>query len=355
MDENIRVIAYGLGAMGSGMVRALSGKANMEIVGAVSGSGRNVGVDLGDAIDLGHKMGVPISANSARVWESLDADVVLHSTCTGIEQTLREAAPIMRSGKNVISIAEEVSFPVKSTESLFAELNKVACDSDVTILGTGINPGFMMDCLPASLSSIMLTVKSIKIRRVVNYGRYGQSVWDHIGVARDVAEFERALESGEVVLHFGLEQTVAGTAKAMGWELDNYTLERIPIISKIARPTTFGTVQPGQVGGFRQLATGWKCGEALVVQELIGLINPDEEEDDVALGNEYWLEGDPSVHFTLDGEFADQGGKGTIARAINAIPAVIAAKPGFVSVLDLPAAACLKDSSDPVQSDVARA
>jgi hypothetical protein len=336
-----RVIQYGLGAMGAGMLKMMAERRDFEIVTVVSGSGRNLGMDAGEAAGLGRKLGVVVRSAADGVFESVNADIVMHATCSTVEDTLRDVTPVLAAGKNVITIAEELLFPTARNQPLFDKLDTLAKKGGVTILGTGINPGFMMDFLPLSMTGIMLNLQKITIRRVVNYGRYGQSVWQHIGVGRGIEEFERALSTGEVCLHVGLEQTVAITAAALGWELDDFTEEREPIITRIERRTEYGTVLPGQVGGFRQLATGWKSGEALIVQELIGLVNPDEAEDGMAPGNEYWLDGDPSVHLFVGGEFADQGGKGTIAHAVNAIPRVVAAPPGVVTVLDLPPAVCL--------------
>ncbi len=342
MAEKIKVIQYGLGAMGVGMVKMLLEKKDIELVGAISASGRNKGLDVGTAIGLDRKLGVLISNDAEKVLNTVKADIVLHATCTTLEDAVRETVPILKSGKNVITIAEEVLYPTGGNKKVFDDLDRIARENNVTILGTGINPGFVMDFLPLSMTGIMINIKRIKMQRVVNYGRYGKSVWEHIGVGKDIEAFNQGCKRGEIVLHVGLEQTVNICAAALGWKLDKITVDKEPIISRIQRDTEFGSVLPGSIGGFKQIAIGWYKEEALITQELIGLINPDEKEDGVALGNNIWLEGDPSIHLFVGGEFADQGGKGTYAHAVNSIPQVIQAKPGFSTVISLPPAICLK-------------
>jgi 4-hydroxy-tetrahydrodipicolinate reductase len=341
--KKIKVIQYGLGAMGAGMVKMMLEKEGFELVGAISASGRNTGADVGEVIGLGAKTGVLISGDAEKVLKSVEADVVLHATCTAIEDTVRETIPVLRAGKNVVTIAEEALFPLSRNKEQFDLLDKTAEENGVTILGTGVNPGFMMDFLPLSMTGIMVNVEKVRIQRVVNYGRYGKSVWDHIGVGKDIKAFNEGVNKGEIILHVGLEQTTAICAAALGWKLDKVTVDSEPTISRTLRKTEFGSVQPGEVGGFKQSAKGWKNGEAVLIQDLIGLIDPDEKEDGIALGNDIWLEGNPSVHVTMGGDFADQGGKGTYARAVNALPQVVAAKPGFKTIMELPPSVCLKN------------
>lgn len=342
MGKKIRVIQYGLGAMGLGMVSMMLEKEDLEVVAAISASGRNVGLDLGEVLGLDRKVGLTISGQAEEVFKSVEADVVMHATCSTLDVVLEQVAPALKTGKNVITIAEEAVYPVQNNIEIAKQLDELAKANNVSIVGTGINPGFMFDFLPISITGVMRNVSKVRTRRVVNFAKYGLSVWEHIGVGKDLADFEKGVKDGNIVLHVGLHETVALTAKGLNWELTNYNETKEPLISKSKRKTEFGEILPGQTCGFRQVGTGWRNDDIVVVQEIVGIINPNKDEDGLEVGTEIWVEGFPSSYISIGDDIAEQGGVGTFAHAVNTIPQIIESKPGYVTVLDLPPAACLK-------------
>ena len=48
---------------------------------------------------------------------------------------------------NVVATAEEMSYPKAQEPELAAEMDRLAKENGVSILGTGINPGLIMDLL----------------------------------------------------------------------------------------------------------------------------------------------------------------------------------------------------------------
>lgn len=340
-----RVIQYGLGAMGSGMVRMMLHKADVEIVGAISASGRSVGMDLGRAVGMDEQLGVVVSGNPEQVLKEVEADVVLHATSSTMVELFEQIGPALKHGKNVVTIAEEACFPWKRNRVIAEKLDALARESGVTLLGTGVNPGFMMDFLPLSFSGLMQRVRAVRIRRVVDFSRYGLSVWKHIGAGLTPEEFQAGCERGEVVLHVGLPETVELTASALGWELDRVSEARKPLISRSVRVAGGGRIEPGQVTGFEQVACGWRGGQVVIEQCLVGIIGPSVEEDGVEVGTDVWLEGESGAHVHVGGQLAMEGGMATYAHAVNAIPHVVAARPGYLTVVDLPPAVCLREAT----------
>jgi 4-hydroxy-tetrahydrodipicolinate reductase len=170
MAKKIKVIQYGLGAMGSQMVQMMLGKRDLEVVGAISGSGRLAGEDLGKAVGLKKKLGIKVSGNASEVFKTVEADVVLHATTSWMKETFQQTREALETGKNVITIAEEASNPwVKSLEKIAREVDMIAKRNKVTFLGTGVNPGFMMDYLPMALTGVLKEVNKIRIRRVIDW------------------------------------------------------------------------------------------------------------------------------------------------------------------------------------------
>lgn len=333
--SKIKVIQYGFGAMGSGMIRMALHKKELEVV---------AGIARRNADEWSKKFGIPVSSDAAQVCKDTKADVLLHATASKMEDCVTQLTPVLEAGVNVITIAEEASYPVAYNQEAWDKLDAIAKKNNVSIMGVGINPGFMMDVVPIVMSSATTKVTKVRQERIVDYGRYGRIVWEHIGVGKDKENFDKCVASGEYPLHVGLEQTTKSVAEALGWTIDNYTETKEAIVSRIDRPTEFGTVQAGTVGGFKQLAQGFSNGKLMIEQVLVGLINPDEKEDGYVLGTKTWIEGDPTIEVLITGGLAIDGGKGTYARAVNVIPQFLAMKrPGFLKCTEIPISGCLLD------------
>lgn len=340
MEKIINVVQYGLGAMGSLMVRLASDKANLECVGAVSASGRYFGLDLGEALGLGKRLGVTVKSSLKQVLEETKADVMLHATVSTMTELMPEILPAIRTGLNVISIAEELSYPWERCPDLASELDRAAKKHGVTIVGTGLNPGFLMDLLPLNLSGICGSVTAVRVRRVTDFSVYGQSVMKHIGANLTSEEFERGLQDGSVVLHVGLPESIQMMARGLNWKLDQLQEDRRALVTRTDRLVESIKVQKGRVCGFWQTARGQANGKTIEL-EIFGIILPNPSEDEVSPGTWVEIKGDPGINVAISGGICQAGGLGTVAHAVNAIPLVVDAKPGLLTVRELPVASCL--------------
>jgi len=342
MSKRVRVIQYGLGAMGSQMVQMMLTKRDLEVVGAISGSGRLAGEDLGKAIGLKKGLGIKVSGNAPEVFNTVEADVVLHATTSWMKEAFNQTREALETGKNVITIAEEASNPwLKSLEKTAREIDRVAKKNDVTFLGTGVNPGFMMDYLPLALTGVVKEVKGIRIRRVIDWSRYGVTLFEHICAGKDMKQFNKARAKGEVAFHVGLEQSVRLTAEALGKPVDEYKETAEVRLTKSKRVTPYMVIEPGTVCGYNQVGHGFRQGKEFVTYEMVAIINPNPKEDGTDVGTFISIDGVPGMEVKVGGEFAAQGGWGTVASAVNSIPRVVAARPGLVTVNELAPWPCL--------------
>lgn len=333
------MIQYGLGAMGSLMVRLASRKTNLEYVGAVSASGRYFGVDLGEASGLGKRLGLTVKSSLEQVLKETDADVMLHATVSTMKELIPEILPAIQAGINVISVAEELSYPWERNHDLASGLDQVAKEHKVKVLGTGINPGFLMDLLPLNLSGICGSVTGIRVRRVTDFSVYGQSVMRHIGANLTPEEFERGLQDGSIILHVGLPESIQMVARGLNWRLDQLKEDRHALVTRTDRLAPSITVQKGRVCGFRQKARGQANGNSIEL-EIFGIISPNPSEDGVSPGT--WIEigGDPGMNVAISGSICEAGGLATAAHAVNAVASIVDAKPGLLTVRELPVASC---------------
>lgn len=331
--ENIKVIFWGLGAMGSGMAKdILLNKKGIEIVGAIGQNPAKIGKDLGEVLGIGRQIGVIVSNKPREVLNHTAADIVLHATQSFTKDVFPEISLIVESGKNVITIAEEMSAPWVETPDLAEKLDRLAQKHQVTILGTGVNPGFVLDTLILTLTGACQAVNKIWAARINDLSPFGPTVMKTQGVGTTVEEFNKGLSDGTIVGHIGFRQSAYLIAKSLGWELDHIAETREPIITAVYRETPHVKVQPGMVAGCRHIARGYKDGVEIVTLEHPQQIHPELE--GVKTGDYISIEGTPSIKFSDEQEIP--GGIGTMAVAVNMIPRVINARAGLLTMPELP-------------------
>ena len=203
MQEDVRVVQYGLGPIGSAMALHVVEHGAMALVGAVDIDPEKLGRDVGEVIGLGRKLGFPVSGTLAEVLLRTPAEVVLHATSSHFARFKPQIIEILRAGLSVISTAEELSFPWLAHAQEAHEIDALARESGRTVLGTGVNPGFLMDSLPLALTAICQRVDRIDIRRAINASMRRGPFQAKIGAGMEVEEFERRIEAG-LMGHVGL-------------------------------------------------------------------------------------------------------------------------------------------------------
>lgn len=330
--KDIRVIVWGLGAMGGGMAKMLADKKGIKIVGAIANRPEKCGKDLGEVLGIDRKLDVIVSNDYKRTIEGTGADIVLLATDSFVKNVFPQIKLIVESGKNCITIAEEMAYPYVIDRKLSEEINNLAVKNGVTVLGTGVNPGFVLDTLIITLTGACRRVDKIRAARINDLSPFGTTVMKTQGVGTTPEEFRKGLEDGSIVGHIGFKQSINLIADALGIQIDEIVETREPIISNTYRETPYVKVEPGMVAGCKHIGYGMRNGEAVITLEHPQQIHPSAE--NVETGDYIWVEGDPNLNLSIKPE--TPGGIGTIAVAVNMIPHVINTKPGLVTMNDLP-------------------
>lgn len=263
--------------------------------------------------------------------------MAIQATCSRLDDAKKEIKTLINNGVNVITIAEEMAWPAATSTSLAKELHQLAIKHGVSVLGTGINPGFVLDLLITTLTGVCADIQSITAKRVNDLSAFGPSVLTSQGVGLTPVEFKKGLQDGTVVGHIGFEQSIHMIAAALGWEIDRIEQTREAIVSQVKRETPFVTVEAGQVAGCLHTATAF-------VQDkpVITLIHPQQIQPQLAgveTGDTIEITGTPNIRLTGSPEIA--GGQGTAAIAVNMIPRILNAAPGLYSMVDIPVPAAL--------------
>ncbi|HMM35660.1 MAG TPA: 2,4-diaminopentanoate dehydrogenase [Thermoanaerobaculia bacterium] len=339
--KRFRVVQWGLGAMGSGMARLMLEKEGLELVGGIDMRPDYVGKDLGEVLGAGRKLGVAVTNDPASVLDRAKVDLVVIATTSWTKEQMPDLKKILSAGINCISIAEEMSAPEAQSPALAAEIDALAKANGVSILGTGVNPGFVLDLLVVALSGVCHKVERIEASRVNDLSPYGPTVMKTQGVGTTPEQFAAGVADGSIVGHVGFPESIRMISEALGLGVTRIEESREPIVSKVYRETPHVKVQPGMVAGCAHVAVGYANDKPVVKLVHPQQIHPHLEGQ--GTGDYINVYGKPEIHLSTGPEIA--GGIATMGVAVNMIPHVVAATPGLKSMCDLPVPAALMGES----------
>jgi hypothetical protein len=318
--QPITVVQYGIGPIGAEIARLLLTKPWVKLVGAVDIDPNKIGKDLGEVIGLGRNTGVIITSEVQG-----KPDVVCHSTGSRLREVASQLVMLLERGSHVVSTCEELSFPLDA--EIREQLQQVARAANVTILGTGVNPGFVMDKLPLTITSVCQDVKSVEIIRIQNASTRREPLQRKVGAGMTADEFRAAVASGKIK-HMGLRESLMMVANGLGIEFESISDEVIePILAETTVTTQYLTVEPGQVAGVHQTIHG--TGRINVSLELRMYVGAEAVAADRVI-----VRGVPDVEMVIkDGVHGDRA---TAAMVVNSIPRVVQARHGVLTMDDIP-------------------
>lgn len=323
----VPVVAYGLGPIGLQLLRRVMdhAPARASVVAAVDIDPVKVGLDIGVLLG-GQTVGVKVSADLDIGCPESDAiGVVLLATASRLTDIAPQVLRAVSYGWNVLSTCEELVFPTVVDTEIADKIDREARRHGVSVLGSGINPGFLMDTLPLHLTAVCTDVRSIHVRRIVDTNHRRTSLQLKAGVGMDARSFAQLAQSGSVG-HVGLRQSTYLMAHKLGWEIDDYHEELLPVLATLPTETPVGRVAAGDVIGQRQAASARSDGRMAIRLDLQMSAGADGLD-------EILIDGTPRLHQRIEGGV--NGDMGTEAALINLLPAVVTASPGLITTADL--------------------
>lgn len=322
----IRVVQFGCGPIGCRIARLAAGRAGLQVVAGIDADPALHGRDVGQA-GGGAPLGVAIAASWDRLPDGAAPSLAVHATGSSLRAVAPQLRSLLNAGVDVVSTCEELAFPAGANAAIAGELHDAAVSAGVTLLGTGINPGFVMDAWPLYMTAPCQTVRAIRATRVQDASDRRGPFQRKIGAGLDEAEFRRRAADGEI-RHVGLAESAAMIAAGIGWRLDGFTETIEPIMAERAIDTGHVTVAAGQAAGVHQTGAGAAAGRQVITLEFRAAVGLGESWDAVS------IDGAPPVEARIAGGV--HGDLGTAAVVVNAIPRAAAAPPGLVTMKDLP-------------------
>ncbi len=319
----VPVVVMGLGHIGREICRAALVSEEVDLVGAVDNAPALAGASLGEVLGVASALRVSSTLAGAKGKGA----VLLHATGSRLEGVLEQLLEAVRQGHPVVSTCEELSFPFLRHPELAERLDRAAQRSGVSVVGLGINPGFVFDRLVATVGQTVGAVRHVHGTRSVDAGTRREAFQRKVGAGLTEEAFE-ALAETDGVGHVGLVESAALCALGLGLDCDDFEEELVPLLAEEDHPGSPVRVPKGRVAGVYQRAVGLEDGQERVRLELtlaVGAASVDR------------LVLDADTRLTLEVPGGIPGDSATAHLVVHAAPRLTAASPGLLTVLDLPA------------------
>ena len=322
----IKVLHFGLGPIGVGVVKQVAERKGFKIVGAVDIDPAKVGRDLGAVARLDRTLRVKVSDDARKAIKSSKPDVVVLCTSSSMKKVLDQMETIVKLGVPIVSTTEELAYPTKANMRYARAIHQLAKKAKVAVLGTGVNPGFVMDALPIMLTGVCERVEAIRVERIQDARIRRLPFQQKIGAGLTREQFQKKVDDASV-RHVGLAESVSMIADAMGWKLDRITDDVQPKIADHIVTSEFLSIEAGRVCGLIQDGVGYRRGQPIIKLHMEAYLGAPESYDAVR------VTGDPPLSMKLAGGV--HGDVATASIVVNSIPKVLQADPGLRTMRDI--------------------
>ena len=331
MRDRIRAVQFGCGPIGCAVAKLAIQRPNIKLVGAVDIDKGKIGRDLGEVMGIDKKLGIPITDDVDGLLAKKKVDIVFHQTSSSLEIVAPQLTQLLGYGVNIVSTTEELAYPFTTQPKLAAKIDKVAKANKATVLGTGINPGFLMDSWVLFMTAVCQEVKQVKAVRIQDARPRRLPFQKKIGAGCTPEEFQKLVEGG-TLRHVGLTESITMIAAGLGWKLDDITESIEPVIAQKRVESQYIVVEPGQASGVRQAGRGLRGSEEVITLEFEASLGTPESYDAI------FITGNPNMEVVV--KEGTHGDIATAAIVVNAARRVVEAAPGLVTMKDLPIVIC---------------
>jgi hypothetical protein len=305
----VRVSIYGAGQAGNAVARLLRVRPGHEVLGPYGRDDRERA--------LGTNGGV---------------DVVVIATTSFLAEIADDVRLAILSGANVLTTAEEAAYPWATSAQIADELDALARERGVTVLGAGLNPGLTFDALVLTVAGAAEAVGALRVERVVDLSGFGQSVLRRIGVGHSPGVFAEGVASGAITGHIGFPQSMRLVGARLGVTVERIDREIEPIVAECEHVATHVTVAPGETAGFSQRYVATAGGAPWFTALFTGHIDSRRPTRDAI-----HVDADPPIDLEISPGLSSQSGSSAVLA--NSVRRLAQAAPGWLTVADLPPAA----------------
>ena len=346
----LKVVVWSTGTIGRHAIAGVDAHPDLELVGVWTSTKEKEGRDVGDLAELGKKLGITATTDKDALI-ALKPDCIVHGAMTDdrLFESIEDLTGFIRAGVNVVSSGPVILVHPQGTlpDDFIETINAAGREGNASLHVNGIDPGFANDVLPLVMTSLSQRIDHIRVSEIADYSTYYQPV-----VMRDIFGFGQSLDTKPMLWEPGILSSAWGPvvrviAAGLGVTLDEPLTEEVERRAARGDTKTYSLdIAEGTMGSVRFRVVGKVDGIPRITLEHVTRTDAESDPDWPTPNSGdgcYRIEitGEPcmNVEFTHHGENGDHNVSGMIVtaqRLINAVPAVVAAKPGLVSPIDLP-------------------
>ncbi len=272
---------YGFGSIGRLIARVALDRGH-KIVAAVDINEEIVGKDIGKLLGV-KSLGVKVSKDPNVLS---DADMVLHATGSYLDKVYDQLLTVIDLGKSIVSTCETLSYPYYRYPSLARRLDEKARNANVYVIGTGVNPGFLLDALVATMAAPFHTLKKLRAVRSIDAAKRRKPFQVKIGVGMDPEEFKKELKEGKKSAHVGYAESVLLISDIAGLTLTKVEEDQEPVIAERDVESHGVKVEKGKVLGIKGYGTGIVNDKEVIRVEFHAYVGGEEYEEVSVEGTE---------------------------------------------------------------------
>lgn len=349
-EKPLRVVVWSTGTIGRHAIAGVDAHPDLELVGVWTSTAEKHGKDAGELAGLGRELGVKASTDRDELV-ALRPDCIVHGAMTDdrVFESIDDLTGLIRDGVNVVSsgpvilLARDGTLPAE----MISGIDEAGRQGDATLHVNGIDPGFANDVLPLVMTSLSQRIEHIRVSEIADYSTYYQPV-----VMKELFGFGQPMDAKPMLWEPGILTTAWGPvvrliAEGLGVTLDEPLVEEVDRRpAEVDTHTVSVDIDAGTMAAVRFRVIGTVDGEPRITLEHVTRTAADQvpewpnpPEGDGCYRVEITGEPCMKVDFTHHGADGDHNVSGMITtaqRLVNAVPAVVAAKPGLISALDLP-------------------
>jgi hypothetical protein len=336
-----RVIQWATGVTGTMSLRHVIRRPDLDLVAVRVYDPAKAGVDAGSLCGLG-ETGILTTDDRAAVIDT-DADVVLYmgKVETDTPGCFTDVCDLLASGKNVVATGSRFIHPRSLHESLADGIENACNAGGSSFLGLGMYPGFFGEAFGPVLSRLTQKTTHIGVREVLDYSTYASRdlIFNAMGFGHAPDDTTPLLSNTDYAASAWIGSATV-LAQSLGLEIRAVKGFREVATTPRALTVAAGEIPAGTVGAMRFGVT-IDCGATTMSVEHLTRMADDLAPDwPTEIGYQLTFEGEPNLRLHLvvgshDEDHAEQGCLATAMHAINAIPSVIAAKPGLYDLSDI--------------------
>lgn len=323
----INVLQIGLGPLGIKIAEYIADKRQVKTLAAVD---INTALERKSLNELSNKLSSTtfIYNSVEKALESLDLkpEVAVITTVSSLERLIPQVEEVAKFGISVVSTCEELSYPWILQPELSKQLDDICKQYNIACLGTGVNPGFLMDYLPSVMISVSKDIEQITVERVQDATSRRTPFQQKIGAGLSLKAFKKKELEG-TLRHVGLKESVYLLANSIGFNLDNVTESLEPVIAEKNVSSNVIKVKKDDARGVEQIAYGYINSDCKIKLHFKAAIGEERSYDKIT------IKGTPSFSSEIEGGI--NGDIATCAITINSIKSILKSSAGLHTMSDI--------------------